>query len=275
MAVPAELSDQIVHLLDIKIVKKLGGTDDDIELLKGLIFYKKVSHAAGGPTRMENAKIAVIQFQISPPKTDIEQSIVVSDYTQMDRILKEERNYILDMIKKIKATGCNVLLIQRTNIEHFRAEKFEFADLVEEVSLGDGKIVKITGVKDMGKTTSVFVRGSNQLVLDEAERSLHDALCVVRCFVSTRFLIAGGGGPEIELARQFGAWAKVLHGMEGYCVKSFAEGLQVIPYTFAENAGLSPILVVTELRNKHAQHESNFPGHIENDLKINNTVTVR
>ncbi|KAM7279959.1 hypothetical protein ACFE04_007093 [Oxalis oulophora] len=226
MAVPAELSDQIVHLLDIKIVKKLGGTDDDIELLKGLIF---VSHAAGGPTRMENAKIAVIQFQISPPKTDIEQSIVVSDYTQMDRILKEERNYILDMIKKIKATGCNVLLIQRSilrdavtdlsphylvikdvdrddiefitktlnclpiaSIEHFRAEKFDFADLVEEVSLEDGKIVKITGVKDMGKTTSVFVRCLNQLVLDEAERSLHDALCVVRCLVSKRFLIAGG-----------------------------------------------------------------------------------
>ncbi|MCH96873.1 T-complex protein 1 subunit delta-like, partial [Trifolium medium] len=177
----------MVDLRDVKIVKKLGGTVDDTELVKGLVFDKKVSHAAGGPTRMENAKIAVIQFQISPPKTDIEQSIVVSDYSQMDRILKEERSYILGMIKKIKATGCNVLLIQKSilrdavtdlslhylakakilvikdverdeiefitktlnclpiaNIEHFRVEKLGYADLVEELSLGDGKIVKIS-----------------------------------------------------------------------------------------------------------------------------------
>ncbi|KAI4374484.1 hypothetical protein MLD38_012472 [Melastoma candidum] len=309
----------LVDLRDIKIVKKLGGTVDDTEMVKGLVFDKKVSHAAGGPTRVENAKIAVIQFQISPPKTDIEQSIIVSDYSQMDRILKEERNYILGMIKKIKATGCNVLLIQKSilrdavtdlslhylakakilvvkdverediefitktlnclpiaNIEHFRVEKLGHADLVEEVSLGsgEGKVVKITGIKDMGRTTTVLVRGSNQLVLDEADRSLHDALCVVRCLVNKRFLIAGGGAPEIELSRQLGAWSKVLHGMEGFCVKSFAEALEVIPYTLAENAGLNPIAIVTELRNRHAQGEINAginvrKGQITNILEEN------
>ncbi|PKU86795.1 T-complex protein 1 subunit epsilon [Dendrobium catenatum] len=214
----------LVDLRDIKIVKKLGGTVDDTELIHGLVFDKKVSHTAGCPTRVENAKIAVIQFQISPPKTDIEQSIIVSDYTQMDRILREERNYILGMVKKIKASGCNVLLIQKSilrdavtdlslhylaeakilvvkdverdeiefitktlnclpiaNIEHFREEKLGHADLVEEVLIGDGsKIIKITGIKDVGRTTTVLVRGSNQLMIDEAERSLHDALCVVR-----------------------------------------------------------------------------------------------
>ncbi|KAL6124725.1 hypothetical protein ACLB2K_077236 [Fragaria x ananassa] len=297
---------EIVDLRDIKIVKKLGGTVDDTETVKGLVFDKKTSHAAGGPTRMEKAKIAVIQFQISPPKTDIEQSIVVSDYTQMDRILKEERNYILSMIKKIKSTGCNVLLIQKSilrdavtdlslhylakakilvikdverdeiefitktlnclpiaNIEHFREEKLGYADLVEESSLGDGKIVKITGIQNMGRITSVLVRGSNQLVLDEAERSLHDALCVVRCLVSKRFLIAGGGAPEIELSRQLGAWAKVLQGMESHCVKYFAQALEVIPYTLAENAGLNPMTIVTELRNRH------------NDGEINTGINVR
>ena len=210
-------------LLDLRIVKKLGGTVDDTELVRGLIFDKKASHAAGGPTRMENAKIAVIQFQISPPKTDIEQSVIVSDYSQMDRILREERNYILGMVKKIRAAGCNVLLIQKSilrdavtelslhylakakilvvkdverdeiefitktlnclpiaNIEHFRTDKLGYADLVEEVSVGEGKVVKITGIKDMGRTATVLVRGSNQLVIDEAERSLHDALCVIR-----------------------------------------------------------------------------------------------
>ncbi|XP_031474699.1 T-complex protein 1 subunit delta [Nymphaea colorata] len=290
----------IVDLRDIRIVKKLGGTVDDTELIRGLVLDHKASHAAGGPTRMENAKIAVIQFQISPPKTDIEQSIVVSDYTQMDRILKEERNYILGIIKKIKATGCNVLLIQKSilrdavtdlslhylakakilvvkdverdeiefltktlnclpiaNIEHFREEKLGFAERVEEISVGEGKVVKITGIKNMGRTSSVLVRGSNQLVLEEADRSLHDALCVVRCLVNKRFLIAGGGAPEIEISRQLGAWAKVLQGMESYCVRSFAEALEVIPYTLAENAGLNPIGIVTELRNRHAQGEIN------------------
>ncbi|MQM20339.1 hypothetical protein Taro_053359 [Colocasia esculenta] len=307
----------LVDLRDIKIVKKLGGTVDDTELVKGLVFDKKVSHSAGGPSRMENAKIAVIQFQISPPKTDIEQSIVVSDYSQMDRILKEERNYILGIIKKIRATGCNVLLIQKSilrdavtdlslhylakakilvikdverdeiefitktlnclpiaNIEHFREEKLGFADCVEEVSVGEGKIVKIMGIKDMGRTTTVVVRGSNQLVIDEAERSLHDALCVVRCLVNKKFLIAGGGAPEIELSRQLGAWAKELTGMESYCVKEFAEALEVIPYTLAENAGLNPIAIVTELRNKHAQGEINAginvrKGQITNILEEN------
>ncbi|XP_039143354.1 T-complex protein 1 subunit delta [Dioscorea cayenensis subsp. rotundata] len=307
----------LVDLRDVKIVKKLGGTVDDTELVRGLVFDKKVSHAAGGPTRVENAKIAVIQFQISPPKTDIEQSIVVSDYTQMDRILREERNYILGMVKKIKATGCNVLLIQKSilrdavtdlslhylakakilvvkdverdeiefitktlnclpiaNIEHFREEKLGFADCVEEVSVGEGKIVKITGIKDMGRTMTVLVRGSNQLVIDEAERSLHDALCVVRCLVNKRFLIAGGGAPEIEMSRQLGAWAKELKGMESYCVKEFAEALEVIPYTLAENAGLNPISIVTELRNRHAQGEINTginvrKGQITNILEEN------
>ncbi|KAK1301530.1 hypothetical protein QJS10_CPB12g00295 [Acorus calamus] len=308
---------EMVDLKDVRIVKKLGGTVDDTELVKGLVFDKKVSHASGGLTRIENAKIAVIQFQISPPKTDIEQSVVVSDYAQMDRILKEERNYILGMIKKIKSAGCNVLLIQKSilrdavtdlslhylakakilvvkdverddiefitktlnclpiaNIEHFKAEKMGFADCVEEVSVGEGKIVKITGIKDMGRTATVLVRGSNQLMIDEAERSLHDALCVVRCLVCKRFLIAGGGAPEIEMSMRLGAWAKTLPGMEGYCVRQFAEALEVVPYTLAENAGLNPISIVTELRNRHAQGEVDTginvrKGQITNILEEN------
>ena len=84
--------------------------------------------------------------------------------------------------------------------------------------LENGKIVKITGIKDMGRTATVLVRGSNQLVLDEADRSLHDALCVIRCLVNKSFFIAGGGAPEIEMSMQLAAWAKELHGMESYCI---------------------------------------------------------
>ncbi len=103
-----------LDLRDVKVVTKLGGTVDDSEMVQGMVFDHRAAKAANGPTRIENAKIALVQFCISPPKTDLENNVIISDYAQMDRILKEERNYILSMIKKIRASGCNVLLVQKS-----------------------------------------------------------------------------------------------------------------------------------------------------------------
>merc|ERR1719446_185210 len=284
-----------VDLRDIAVVKKMGGTIDDTELIHGLVFTQKSSHAAGGPTKVANAKMGLIQFCLSAPKTDIEQNIVVSDYSQMDRILKEERKYILDMCKKIQKSGCNVLLIQKSilrdavnelslhflakmkilvvkdidrediefisktagclpiaSIDAFHPEKLGKAELVQEVATGDGKVVTITGVPNVGKTISLLCKGSNKLVLDESERSLHDALCVLRCLVKKRFLTPGGGAPEMRISYELSKFANTLTGMQQYCVRQFAEALEVVPYTLAENAGLDAISVVTDLRNKHA-----------------------
>jgi len=130
------------------------------------------------------------------------------------------------------------------------------AELAEEVHLnGSGKLVKVTGCASPGKTVTIVVRGSNKLVIEEAERSIHDALCVVRCLVKKRALIAGGGAPEIELALRLNEYSRVLSGMESYCVRAYGEALEIIPSTLAENAGLNPISTVTELRNRHAQGE--------------------
>ncbi|XP_013776320.1 T-complex protein 1 subunit delta-like [Limulus polyphemus] len=289
--------DTNVDLRDIKIIKKLGGTVDDTELIEGLVFAQKTS-GAGGPNKIEKAKIGLIQFCISPPKTDMDNQVIVSDYTQMDRVLREERAYILNIVKQIKKAGCNVLLIQKSilrdalsdlalhflakmkilvvkdierediefvckslvckpiaSLDHFVPEALGSADLVEEIHTGGSKFVKITGVANPGKTVSIFMRGSNKLVLEEAERSLHDALCVIRCLVKKRALIAGGGAPEIEISLRLSEHARSLTGMEAYCYRAFAEALEVVPYTLAENAGLSPISTVTELRNRHAQGE--------------------
>ena len=248
---------------------------------------------------------------------------MVNDYRQMDKILKEERQYLLDMCKKIKKAGCNVLLIQKSilrdavtdlslhflsklkimtikdverdevefickttgckpiaDIESFTEDKLGYAELIEEVSNDGAKYVKVTGVKTVvaspaptsasaisttsagqpidgsrNKTVSIVVRGANHLVLEEAERSIHDALCVIRCLVKNRALIAGGGAPEIEVSQKLSAMAKTLRGMESYCFQAFAEALEVIPITLAENAGLDPIRIVTELRNRHALGE--------------------
>jgi len=286
---------QLLDLRDIKVVCKVGGTMDNSELVDGMVFDQKAAKGAGGPTRVEKAKIGLVQFCLSPPKADIESNIVISDYTQMDRVYKEERNYILGMVKKIKASGCNVLLVQKSilrdattdlslhylakakimvvrdierediefisktlgclpvaHIDHLRPEKLGAADLVEEVEVGKGRVVKVTGIQNPGRTATVLLRGSNKLVLEEAERSLHDALCVIRCLGQKRFLLAGGSAPEVEVTQQLTKWAKTLQGMESYCVRSYAEALEVIPYTLAENAGLNPIQIVTELRNLHA-----------------------
>jgi T-complex protein 1 subunit delta len=286
-----------VDLRDIKLIKKLGGTVDDTELIEGLVLDHKAT-GLDGPKKIEKAKIGLIQFCISPPKTDMEHSVMINDYTQMDRILKEERQYILNIVKKIKAANCNVILIQKSilrdainelavhffnkmkimvvkdierddiefickslgckpiaSLDHFTADMLGQADLVEEVSAGASKLIKITGVANPGKTVSVVCRGVNNLVIDEAERSIHDALCVIRCLVKERALIAGGGAPEIELSIRLAEYANELVGMEQYCFRSFAEALEVIPYTLAENAGLNPIATVTELRNRHSKGE--------------------
>lgn len=108
-------NDTNVDLRNICVSKKLGGTVDESEMIDGLVFVdKKVSHMAGGPSRIENAKIGLIQFSMSAPKTDMENNVVVHDYTAMDRILKEERKHIIGLVKKVAATGCNVLLIQKS-----------------------------------------------------------------------------------------------------------------------------------------------------------------
>jgi T-complex protein 1 subunit delta len=247
----------------------------------------------------------------------MENNVVINDYTQMDRILKEERQYILNIVKKIKAANCNVLLIQKSilrdavnelalhflskmkimvikdierddieficktinckpiaSLDHFTPEMLGTADLVEEISTGTSKVVKFTGVANPGKTVSVLIRGVNNLVIDEADRSIHDALCVIRCLVKERALIAGGGAPEIELAIRLAEYANTLTGMEQYCFRAFAEALEVVPYTLAENAGLNPIATVTELRNRHSAGEFRAginvrKGHITDILEEN------
>ena len=132
-------------------------------------------------------------------------------------------------------------------------------DLIEETESSGSKIVKISGIssKSVSPTISVIIRGANQLVLDETERSLHDALCVIRCLVKEKALIAGGGAPEIEVARVLMKESQKLSGVEQFVYQEFAQALEVIPITLAENAGLNPINVVTDLKNRHENNEVN------------------
>eukprot|EP00914_Ancora_sagittata_P002755 GHVO01005887.1.p1 GENE.GHVO01005887.1~~GHVO01005887.1.p1 ORF type:complete len:548 (+),score=105.97 GHVO01005887.1:31-1644(+) len=291
-----------VDLRNIKVVQKLGATVDETELVNGLVFAdQKISRGAGGRTTVKDAKIGLIQFCLSPPKTDMQNTVTIKDYASMDRLRREERLIIAKMVKKIQETGCNTLLIQKSilrdavtelsldylakakilvirdierdevefvartlgcepvaSLDHFTADKLGHADVVTEEDLGSGgRIVRVTGVPGKG-TVCVLCRASNSLMLEEAGRSFHDSLCVVRSIVKTQALLPGGGAPEIELSQKLSEWARTLPGVQQICVRAYAEALTTIPATLAENAGLGAIESVAELMSRHAKGEKNI-----------------
>ncbi|CCW62966.1 unnamed protein product [Phytomonas sp. EM1] len=298
-----------VDLRDIRVTSALGGTIDDTILIEdGMVIKQKASRVAGGPVRIQNATIALIQFQLSPPKTDMESTVTITDYTQMDRALKEERKYLLTLCKKIKDAGVNVLLVQKSilrdavtaqsldflakmkimvvtdierndidyitktlgclpvvSVDNLTPDKFAHATLVEEEGTPNGKVIRITGVqpppstcKHFGKTVCFFLRGSNALMLEEAERALHDSLCVIRSLVKKRAIMPGGGAGEIEICLRLGKYARErAEGIQTFCMRAYADAFEMIPYTLAENAGMQPIYIVTELRNAHASGHHN------------------
>lgn len=312
-------SPPTVDLTDIKLSTKVGGTVDNSELVDGLVLTQKISKIAGGPSRIQDAKIGLIQFCLSPPKTDMENTVSVKDYTQMDRILREERSQLAKMVKHIAKTGCNVLLIQKSilrdavtnlsldflakakilvvrdierdeidflsrilgvepvaSLDHFTEDKLGGADLVHEEHLGEnlGSIVRFTGLQAKSKCVSILMRGSTQVVLEEAERSLHDALCVVRSLVRVQAMVPGGGCPEMEVSVRLRRWAQTLKGVSSHVVRLFAEALEVVPSTLAENAGLNAIEIVTQLRAAHTQGFAHAGvdvknGCIENEIGQN------
>lgn len=240
--------------------------------------------------------ICIAQFHISLPKSDIESSIVISNSSKIDLALKEERQYILEIVKKIKKSGCNVLLMQKSiiresvsdlaqhylakanimlvkdidrdeielisktlhtsptaHIDHLSQFALTYADVVEEKEVGHAKIVRISGIKQSNNTAFVLVRGSNKSIIDEAERSLRDALSVVKCLIRKKSIVAGGSACEIEVISFLKALSKTLPGIDSSCLHAFAEAIEIIPYTLAENAGLDPVQIISDLRARHSR----------------------
>lgn len=280
----------MVDLRDVRMVERVGGTLEDTELIEGLVLTQKSQKTAGGPTSVKDGKILLLQYCLSAPKTDMDNTVVVSDYQAMDRILREERKHILGLCKQIKKTGANVVLIQKSILRdaynelslHFLAKMgilvvtdierpdvdfisktlgclpVAHADQLDPSKLGQAElvaethgVVKFTGVQSQN-TVTVLLRGSNDLVLQECRRSLHDAQCVVRNLIREPFLVPGGGAPETQAAVKLTQHANTLQGQDAYCYRAFASALEAIPYTLAENAGLNPIGMVTQLRSMHA-----------------------
>ncbi|CAH0750219.1 unnamed protein product [Diatraea saccharalis] len=293
-----------VDLRDVKVIERIGGTVEDTELIQGLVIPHRAANV-NGPHRIEKAKVGLIQFCISPPKTDMDHNVIVSDYAAMDRVLKEERQYILNIVKQIKKAGCNVLLVQKSilrdalsdlavhfldkiktmvikdierediefvcktlgcrpiaSLDHFTAENLVNVDLVEEINEPGGKYIKMTGCAQGGRTVCVSVRGSSGAVVAEAARSLHDALCAVRCVARRPALLPGGGAPEAAAAAALARAAIAAPGAHHYCLRAYADALEVVPSTLAENAGECCVLYDADV-------PAAFVLHILNCLVLN------
>ena len=301
-----------VDLRDIRTVAALGGVVEDSELLSdGMIFKQKASTSAGGPTRVTEARIALLQCHLSPPKTDMESTVSVSDYTQIDRAMRDERKYLVEMCRKIQTSGCNVVLIQKSilrdavtplsldilakmkimvikdiersdvpfickclgvlptsHIDHLNPKHFGHAALVAQETFPGGRVVRVSGVTSRAesgsssfpspRTACVYLRGGNQVMVEEVERSFHDALCVVRSIAKKNALVVGGAAAETEVAMGLSERAQRVGGITGYCMRAYAEAFEIIPYTLAENAGLNPIEIVTALRRAHKEGKVHY-----------------
>jgi len=280
----------------IKVVKKKGESMDQSELVKGIVIDKEVSHPQM-PKQVKNAKIALLNAKLEIEKTEFDAKININSPDQMKLFLDEEESMLRDMTDQVVKSGANVVLCEKGIDDlalHFLSKKnilavknvssndmeklakatgasilastkdiapqtLGEAKLVEEVKIGDDKLVYVRDCKDP-RAVTVVIRGGSEHVVDEAERSFHDALCVVRNAVEDQKIVAGGGAPEAETAKQLREFAVKVGGREQLAIEAYAEALEAIPITIAENAGLDPIDIMVELRSKHADPANKWYG---------------
>ena len=282
----AEKADGIykVDLDDIKVEKKAGGSMRDTKLIKGMVLDKEVVHG-GMPKRVEGAKIALINSALEIEKTEMSAEIRISEPQQMQMFLEEENRMLKSMVDKIKSSGANVVLCQKgiddiaqhyfaranvlavrrvkesdmtkmaratgarivNNLDDLTAKDLGSADLVEERKVETDKWVFIEGCKNP-KAVSILIRGGSQRVVDEADRSMHDALMVMKDVLEHPAIVAGGGAPEAYIANELRQWSSSQEGRAQLAVQKFADALDAIPLNLAENAGMDPIDTMTELR---------------------------
>jgi len=281
-----------VDIDDVKVEKKPGESLRDTLFVNGIVLDKEVAHP-GMPKRVENAKIALLDMPLEIEKTEFDAKINIESPEQMEAFLKQEEEMLKEMVEKLAAVGANVVLCQKgiddmaqhflarkgilavrrikksdmeklakatggkiiTNLDDMTPVDLGFASLVEERKVGEDKMTFVEGCKNP-KSVTILIRGATERIVDEAERSLHDAICVVRDVVEEPKVLAGGGAPELEVARILKKYAETLPGREQLAVKSFAEALEAIPATLSENAGLDPIDILSELRAKHEKGET-------------------
>ncbi|MCK4478281.1 TCP-1/cpn60 chaperonin family protein [Candidatus Bathyarchaeota archaeon] len=286
----------IADIDNIQITKKEGKSLFDSQLIKGIIIDKEVVHA-GMPKITKSAKIALLDCPLEVEKTEINAEIRIKDPAQIQAFLDQETRMLQGMVKKITASGANVLFCQKgmddmaqhflakkgvlsarrvkqsdmeklaratngkiiTNLEDLKKKDLGTAGLVEERKVGDDKMIFIEKCKTP-HSVAILIRAGLERMVDEAERAMHDALSVVSDVIENNKIVPGGGAIEEELAKEIREYATKIGGREQLAIEAFADSLEIVPKTLAENAGLDPIDILVGLRAAHEKQKGHLMG---------------
>jgi len=280
-----------VDIDDVKVEKKAGGSIKDSKIIQGIVLDKEIVHG-GMPGKVTEAKIALINTALEISKTETDAKINISNPQQLKSFLDEENRMLKTMVDKVIGSGANVVFCQKgiddmaqhylakagiiavrrikesdltklakatgarivTNLDDLFEKDLGSAEIVEERKIEEDKWVFVEGCKHP-KSVTILLRGGSQRVVDEVERSVHDALMVVKDVMENPSIVAGGGAPETFAATKIRSWAKSLEGREQLAAEKFADALESIPLTLSENAGMDPIDTLTTLRSKQQKGE--------------------
>ena len=276
---------------DIKVEKKAGGSIKDCKIIQGIVLDKEIVHG-GMPKEINDAKIALINSALEINKTETDAKINITNPQQMKSFLDEENQMLKNMVDKVIASGATVVLCQKglddmvqhyfakagilavrrvkesdltklakatgarivTNLDDLFEKDLGSAKLVEERKIEEDRWVFIEGCKHP-KSVTLLLRAGSQRVVDEVERSVHDAIMVVKDVMEVPSIVAGGGAPETYTATKIRSWAKTLEGREQLAAEKFADALETIPLTLSQNAGMDPIDTLATLRSRQIKGE--------------------
>jgi thermosome len=287
---------RIADIDNIQLIKKTGKSLLESQLVRGLIIDKEAVHP-GMPKKLENAKIALLDCPLEIEKTEISAEIRIRDPNQMKAFLDQETKMLKEMVDKIKATEANVVFCQKgiddmaqhflakegvlaarrvkesdmeklaratggriiTRLDDLTPKDLGEAGIVEERKIGEDKMIFVEKCKDP-RSVAVLIRAGLERMVDEAERAITDALSVVSDVVENNKIVAGGGAVEVEVAKELRGYATKVGGREQLAIEAFADAIEIIPRTLAENAGLEPIDIVVELRATHEKKDGEYMG---------------
>ncbi|MGC9071726.1 MAG: thermosome subunit beta [Acidilobus sp.] len=296
-----------VDINNVQIVKKHGGSLLDTTLVNGIVIDKEVVHP-DMPKRITNAKIAVLDAPLEIQKPEIDMEISISSPDAIKRLLDKQEKILQEKVEKIAATGANVVITQKgiddvaqhflakkgilavrrvkrsdveklaratgakivTNIDDLKPEDLGYAELVEERKVGEDKMVFVEGAKNP-RSVTILIRAGFERMVDEAERSIHDALSAVADAVMDGKITSGGGASEIEIAKYLRDWSKTVPGKIQLAVEAFARALEALPQTLATNAGLDPIDILMKIRSAHSDPSKKWYGI---DLNTSNVIDM-
>ncbi|MBD6955564.1 MAG: thermosome subunit beta [Thermoplasmata archaeon] len=307
---------RIADLNNVQVVKKQGGSIDDTQIIDGIIVDKEKAHP-DMPQIVKNAKIALLNAALEIKKPEIDTNIQIRDPSMIHSFLEEEEKMLKEMVEKIAATGANVVFSQKgidDMAQHFLAKKGIYAarrvkksdmeklekatgakivmnlddltpndlgqaEKVEEIKIGEDHLTFVTGCKNP-KAVSILVRGGTEHVVDEIERSLQDALHVVAKAIEDGKVVTGAGSAAIEISLGLREYASTVGGREQLAIEKFADAMEIVPRTLAENAGLDPIDMIISLRKAHKDGKKNhgidvFNGQIEDMWKLGVIEPIR